>query len=169
MWRLSELRRGAAVERRQLARSSGAMNEPSNNPALTIDGVLETALYVDDLARARAFYAGALGLQPLYEDQRMCAFAAGSRSVLLLFPRGGSLQTVVMPGGTIPPHDGHGPLHVAFAVPAEQLSGWEARLQAQGIAVEGRTNWRRGGRSIYFRDPDGHLLELATPGLWAIY
>jgi catechol 2,3-dioxygenase-like lactoylglutathione lyase family enzyme len=35
-----------------------------------------------------------------------------------------------------------------------------------GIAIEGRTNWRRGGISIYFRDPDGHLLELATPGLW---
>jgi catechol 2,3-dioxygenase-like lactoylglutathione lyase family enzyme len=27
----------------------------------------------------------------------------------------------------------------------------------------------RGGHSIYFRDPDGHLLELATPGLWAGY
>ena len=131
--------------------------------------LLETALYVDDLARARAFYAGTLGLQPLYEDQRMCAFAAGARSVLLLFPRGGSLQTVVMPGGTIPPHDGHGPLHIALAGTAEQLPRWEAHLQAQGIAIEGRTEWRRGGRSIYFRDPDGHLLELATPGLWAVY
>jgi catechol 2,3-dioxygenase-like lactoylglutathione lyase family enzyme len=140
-----------------------------SNPGLTIDGVIETALYVDDLARARAFYAGPLGLKALYEDQRMCAFAAGPRSVLLLFPRGGSLQTVVMPGGTIPPHDGSGPLHIALAIAADQLAGWEAHLQAHGIAVEGRTTWRRGGRSIYFRDPDGHLLELATPGLWAVY
>ena len=30
-------------------------------------------------------------------------------------------------------------------------------------------NWERGGQSIYFRDPDGHLVELATPGIWAIY
>ena len=41
--------------------------------------------------------------------------------------------------------------------------------RANNIAIEGRTTWKRGGESIYFRDPDGHLLELATPGLWAIY
>ena len=40
---------------------------------------------------------------------------------------------------------------------------------SEGIAIEGRTDWSRGGHSIYFRDPDGHLLELATPGLWTIY
>ena len=43
---------------------------------------------------------------------------------------------------------------------------WEARLGEFDVAIEGRTNWPRGGISIYFRDPDGHLLELATPGLW---
>jgi catechol 2,3-dioxygenase-like lactoylglutathione lyase family enzyme len=141
----------------------------SDRPPLSLDGVLETALYVDDLARARAFYAETLSLPVLYEDSRMCAFAVGDRSVLLLFPRGGSLKTVVMPGGTIPPHDGSGPLHIALAVSAEQLPAWEAHLAAHGIAIEGRTAWKRGGHSIYFRDPDRHLLELATPGLWAIY
>jgi catechol 2,3-dioxygenase-like lactoylglutathione lyase family enzyme len=29
--------------------------------------------------------------------------------------------------------------------------------------------WPRGGRSVYFRDPDGHSVELATPGLWETY
>ena len=38
-------------------------------------------------------------------------------------------------------------------------------LPTEGIAIEGRTKWPRGGESIYFRDPDGHLVELATPGL----
>jgi catechol 2,3-dioxygenase-like lactoylglutathione lyase family enzyme len=142
------------------------MSDPQR---LRLDGVLETALYVDDLPRARGFYAETLGLRVLYEDSRMCAFAVGGRSVLLLFRRGGSLEPVVMPGGTIPPHDGRGPLHVALAVSAEQLPAWEAHLQACGIAIEGRTVWKRGGHSVYFRDPDGHLLELATPGLWAIY
>ncbi|MBX6427084.1 MAG: VOC family protein [Variibacter sp.] len=135
----------------------------------SIDGVLETALYVDDLDRADRFYADVLGLARLYSDTRMRAFAAGARSVLLLFRRGASLETVRMAGGTIPPHDGSGPLHVAFAVAAEQLPLWRERLRAANIAIEGQTTWPRGGQSIYFRDPDGHLLELATPGLWAVY
>jgi catechol 2,3-dioxygenase-like lactoylglutathione lyase family enzyme len=134
-----------------------------------LDAVLETALYVDDLDRAVHFYSDVLDLKPLYQDSRLCAFSVGDRSVLLLFPRGGSLETVHMPGGTIPPHDGSGPLHVAFAIARDELPKWEERLGANGIAIEGRTRWKRGGESIYFRDPDGHLLELATPGLWAIY
>jgi catechol 2,3-dioxygenase-like lactoylglutathione lyase family enzyme len=133
-----------------------------------LDRVLETALYVDDLDGAAAFYADVLGLASLYEDERLRAFAVGN-SVLLLFRRGASLETIKLPGGTIPPHDGSGPVHVAFAVAANELAGWEARLRDRGIPIEGRTAWSRGGRSIYFRDPEGHLLELATPGLWRIY
>jgi catechol 2,3-dioxygenase-like lactoylglutathione lyase family enzyme len=135
----------------------------------TLDGVLETALYVDDLDRAYGFYAQILGLVPLVRDERMCVFAVGDRSVLLIFRRGASRETIRMSGGTIPPHDGSGPLHVAFAVAAPQLAEWEAQLERCKVAIEGRTSWPRGGRSVYFRDPDGHLLELATPGLWKIY
>jgi catechol 2,3-dioxygenase-like lactoylglutathione lyase family enzyme len=134
-----------------------------------LDAVLETALYVDDLERAARFYSDVLELEPLYRDNRLCAFSVGGRNVLLLFPRGGSLETVHMPGGTIPPHDGAGPVHVAFAIAKDALPAWEQRLSANSITIEGRTRWKRGGESIYFRDPDGHLLELATPGLWAIY
>ena len=136
-------------------------------PALK--GVLETALYVDDLARARRFYEELFGLKPVFADERLCAFEIAPASVLLLFPRGKTLETVVMPGGTIPPHDGHGPLHVAFAIGADDLADWERRLAAQDVAIEGRTVWPRGGTSLYLRDPDGHLLELATPGLWPGY
>jgi catechol 2,3-dioxygenase-like lactoylglutathione lyase family enzyme len=134
-----------------------------------LDGVLETALYADDLERAQRFYADILGLHPLFRDSRMCAFSVGGRNVLLVFQRGASLQTVRMKGGTIPPHDGSGPVHVAFAVGKDELPDWEERLRSRGIDIEGRTDWPRGGHSVYFRDPDGHLLELATPGLWEIY
>ena len=132
-------------------------------------GVLETALYVDDLARACAFYEQTLGLPGIYRDQRLSAYDVGGRGVLLLFPRGHSLETVHMRGGTIPPHDGSGPVHIAFSIAADELANWEARLRDADIAIEGRTKWPRGGESIYFRDPDGHLLELATPGLWPGY
>ena len=134
-----------------------------------LNGVLETALYVDDLERAARFYENVLGLAALASDARFRAYDVGGRSVLLVFQRGATLETVRMPGGTIPPHDGHGPLHIAFAVDAADLGSWEERLGRHGVAVEGRTAWPRGGHSLYVRDPDGHLLEFATPGLWATY
>lgn len=136
---------------------------------LKLDRVLETALYVDDLERAARFYEQVLELPALSKDSRFRAYDVGGKSVLLLFQRGATLETVHLPGGTIPPHDGHGPLHIAFAIAADGLPAWIERLAANKIAIEGETRWPRGGRSIYFRDPDGHLLELATPGLWAIY
>ena len=130
--------------------------------------LLETCLYVDDLDRAGDFYERTFELELMHADARMRAYAVGD-TVLLLFPRGQSLRAVETPGGTIPPHDGSGPLHVAFAVDADELPRWEQRLKDDGIEIEGRVHWLRGGVSIYFRDPDGHLLEVATPGLWPNY
>jgi catechol 2,3-dioxygenase-like lactoylglutathione lyase family enzyme len=135
----------------------------------SLKGVLETALYVDDLGKACGFYETLFGVPTLYSDHRMRAYDIGGRGVLLLFQRGASLSTVQLPGGTIPPHDGAGPVHVAFSIAADELAEWETRLAFTSIEIEGRTNWPRGGTSIYFRDPDGHLLELATPGLWQGY
>jgi len=134
-----------------------------------LDRVIETSLYVNDLERAARFYEDVLGLPALTADSRFRAYDVGWRSVLLIFLRGATLETVHMPGGTIPPHDGHGPLHIAFAIPADELPDWEQRLDEHGVGIEGRTKWARGGVSLYFRDPDRHLLELATPGLWPIY
>jgi catechol 2,3-dioxygenase-like lactoylglutathione lyase family enzyme len=134
-----------------------------------LSGVIETALYVDDLDRARAFYTDVLGLEPLTSDSRFLAFDVAGRNVLLLFRRGATLETVHLPGGTIPPHDGNGPIHAAFAIAADELQAWEKQLGEHDVAIEGRTDWPRGGKSIYFRDPDDHLLELVTPGVWAIY
>ena len=134
-----------------------------------LDRVIETCLYADDLDRAARFYEEVLGLPLMTADSRFRAYDVGGQSVLLIFRRGATRETVHMPGGTIPPHDGHGDLHIAFAIAADELADWERRLAAHGIAIDGRTKWTRGGESIYFRDPDRHLLELATPGLWAVY
>jgi catechol 2,3-dioxygenase-like lactoylglutathione lyase family enzyme len=135
-----------------------------------LDRVLETCLYVDDLDRAARFYEGVLQLPRIGGDEsRLHAYDVGGQSVLLLFRRGETLETVRLPGGTIPPHDGHGPAHVAFAVSSEEMPAWEGRLGEQGVAVEAEMRWPRGGRSVYVRDPDGHLLEFATPGLWTTY
>jgi len=132
-------------------------------------GVLETSLYVDEFERACPFYEQLLGLNSIYRDQRLCAYDVGGRGVLLLFLRGASLQPTRLPGGTVPPHDGTGPLHMAFSIAADELPAWEARFAEAGVSIDGRVKWPRGGESIYFRDPDGNVLELATRGLWPGY
>lgn len=134
-----------------------------------LNGIIETAIYVSELEPARRFYEEVLGLKPIFADKRLIAFDVGGRSVLLVFLRGESVQAATLPGGTIPGHDGSGPSHFAFAVAAHELPAWEERLLQSGIAIEARMNWSRGGKSIYFRDPEGHVLELATPGLWPTY
>jgi catechol 2,3-dioxygenase-like lactoylglutathione lyase family enzyme len=138
------------------------------DPPPPIQGVLETGLYVADLARSREFYSRLFGFPLMVGDERFCAFDVAGRDVLLLFLKGGTPGPVHTPGGWIPPHDGAGQLHFAFAVAAEDLAAWEARLAGEGIEIESRVDWPR-GRSVYFRDPDQHLVELVTPGLWANY
>ncbi|WP_332680864.1 VOC family protein [Bosea sp. (in: a-proteobacteria)] len=134
-----------------------------------LNRIIETALYVDDIERAREFYEAKLGLEPMLKTGTLFAYDVGGASVLLLFQRGQSLKSQSSAGGSIPPHDGSGPLHICFAVDAGELDLWDEKLQQQGIAIEGRMSWERGGKSLYFRDPDGHMLELATPGLWPNY
>lgn len=134
-----------------------------------LQGLLETALYAADLAQARRFYEDILGLQPMVADTRLAAYAIAPAQVLLLFQAGATATTVELPSGTIPGHDGSGRVHFAFAIATEDLARWEAHLQACAVAIEGRTHWPQGGHSIYFRDPDQHLVELATPGLWRNY
>ena len=129
--------------------------------------LLEVSLYVENLDRSEAFYRRLLGTELLLRDGRMAALAAGGASVLLLFRRGSSTEASLAPGGVIPAHDAHGAQHLCFAVAAGELGEWERHLQAMGVALESRVTWPRGGTSLYLRDPDGHSVEFATPGLWA--
>ena len=141
------------------------------NSAPSIHGVVESVLYTDDLQRATAFYRDVLGLAVMQGDgQRYQALDSGAGRVLLLFTRGGTLTPQpVATGGFIPPHDGSGPLHVAFAIAAAEYEAWCGRLRSANVVIESETQWERGGRSVYFRDPDNHLVELVTPGIWPNY
>jgi len=127
------------------------------------EGILESSLYVSDVARSVQFYEETFGFRVISEfGERGCAMGAGTRQVLLLFKKGASRATSS-------PHDGDGELHAAFAIPSDALGAWESWLQTKGIKVEEKKSWERGGWSLYFRDPDRHLIEVATPGTWSIY
>ena len=127
------------------------------------DGILESSLYVSDVPRSIRFYEETFGFTVIKDfGERGCAMRAGTRQVLLLFKKGASREIQS-------PHDGDGELHIAFAIPSTELTNWESWLQTRGIAVEEKRHWELGGWSLYFRDPDRHLLEVATPGTWPIY
>ena len=134
-----------------------------------LDRIIETALYVEDLERARDFYVGVMGARVLLDTPRLLALDVAGASVLLLFRRGATLEPLQSPGGVVPPHGGEGVQHLAFAIAAAELERWAAHLGDSGIEIESRVKWPRGGESVYVRDPDGHSVELVTPGLWAIY
>jgi catechol 2,3-dioxygenase-like lactoylglutathione lyase family enzyme len=128
-----------------------------------ITGVLETALYVADVARSVEFYTSLFGFAVIDRDERLTALGVRPGQLLLLCAKQGS---IALPRTS---HFGQGKQHVAFAVPREALGDWEKRLEGMGIPIVERRKWPRGGESLYFRDPDEHLLELATPGVWSIY
>ena len=134
-----------------------------------VTGILESALYVADLDRSIRFYQDLFGFEQIAGDERFCALDVAGRQVLLLFREGCSTTGSKTSGGFIPPHDGHGCLHFAFSIAADDWDAWLARLADASIPVESRVDWPRGGRSVYFRDPDNHLVELVTPGCWTTY
>lgn len=136
--------------------------------SLHVDGLLETSLYVTDLSRSVSFYTELFGFELIHsEGDRLRALSIEAKQVLLLFRVGASIHETQTGGGRIPPHDGQGTLHLAFAISAENVQPWRDRLESRSIRIESEVQC--GGHSIYFRDPDGHLIELITPGCWPIY
>lgn len=126
-----------------------------------LDRILETILYVDDLAAAEAFYGGVLGLTlDSRKDGLFCFFRVGRNMLLLFEPEAAGR------GRDVPAHGARGPGHVCFAVAEAELDGWRKHLEACAVRIEHEQSWPRGGRSFYFRDPAGNSLELATPRIW---
>ncbi|PYT73276.1 MAG: glyoxalase [Acidobacteria bacterium] len=130
-----------------------------------VNGILETSLYVESVARSAEFYRRVFGFEvmdldgdKLDDKARLCAMRAGDRSVLLLFKKGATPDT-----------DASGSIHVAFGIARSELSAWENWIVSQGVPIEFRESWKYGAEALFFRDPDGHLLEVVTPGVWAIY
>ena len=134
-----------------------------------VQGMLEFGLYVKDVSRAADFYHLLFGFPVLISKERIAALDVEGKQILLLFKHGASSEPMNVPGGVLPPHGSQGTSHVAFAIQESDMEPWELWLREQDVEVESRLEWEGGGRSLYFRDPDGHLLELVTPGTWETY
>ena len=136
---------------------------------MTPSAVLESALYVTDLAAAEQFYGDILGLEPAGKVEGRHAFFKCGTGIVLLFnadaTRHAPLPDARLP---VPPHGAAGEGHLCFAATEAEIDGWKARLTAHNVAIEAEFEWPRGGRSIYFRDPSGNSLEFANPSIWGL-
>ena len=84
-------------------------------------------------------------------------------NVLLAF-----LAEATLRGDQLLSHGATGPGHFALGIEAEDFDAWRKLLHGHGVAVEKEVDWPRGGKSLYFRDPAGNLVELVTPGIWGL-
>ena len=136
---------------------------------MTPSAILESALYVDDLDAAEAFYREALGLAVIAKVAGRHVFFRCGGGVLLLFnaeaTRNPPPPDAKLP---VPPHGMTGQGHLCFAADAGEIEAWKAALEGKGIAIEADFEWPNGGRSIYFRDPAGNSIEFAEPRIWGL-
>ena len=121
-------------------------------------------IHVSDWEASNAFYRDVLGAEVVRIGERW-AYRFGAQQLNVHGP--GVHVTEV---ARLPVQPGNSDLCFEWAGPIEDAV---AHLRDLGVAVEvgpvERSGARGSGRSVYFRDPDEHLLELATPGLWTVY
>jgi catechol 2,3-dioxygenase-like lactoylglutathione lyase family enzyme len=129
-----------------------------------VEYIVETAIYAANLDAALTFYREVLGLALVGKEAgRHVFFQVGKTQVLLVFCPDAALK-----GDRLPPHGARGPGHFAFGIAAEDFDHWRDRLGQNKVEIEHEEIWPRGGRSLYFRDPAGNLVELLTPGVWGL-
>ena len=158
--------RASHTQPRWHARRAGSHHRMKSKPsvsAVQLRRILETSLYAGDLDQAEAFYKSVLGLDLFAKEAgRHLFFKFGDQMLLIFNPAKTIEESEVAPHGT------RGPGHVAFAVPLSELDQWKSRLREKGIQIEKDVAWPKGGRSLYFRDPAGNCLELASPLVWGM-
>ena len=138
----------------------GAAPEPERR--LRLAGIHHVTAICADLDRTTAFYRDVLGLALLREalndddpDARHFWFGHREGGLRVSF-----MEYPGMAAGRVGVGSTH---HFAFAVGSdEELEAWRDHLRSHDVQVT--DVFERGGlRSIYLRDPDGHVVEIATP------
>lgn len=130
------------------------------------DGVLEAAIYVDDLDAAEAFYTGVIGLDVVIRHPTRHVFFRCGETIVLAFNPAETRQPPENDALPVPPHGAMGAGHICFRVRGEALEGWAAHLKRSGVEIEADFQWPNGARSIYVRDPANNSVEFAEPKLW---
>lgn len=126
-----------------------------------VNQIKETALYVKDLDQTENFYHDKLELEVISKEKKRHIFFKAGSSILLCF-----LADATKQSGTLPPHFGEGQMHIAFEVPRAKYRETKEWIREKGIDIEHVQDWGDEYQSFYFRDPDGHSLEIVPAGMW---
>ena len=129
---------------------------------MKVKRVLETCLYAADLEAAEAFYTEIFGLEVFAKAPGRHVFFRCGQAMLLIFNPEATSQEAKTPHGTT------GGGHVCFQIRDDEIPHWRDWLKSKGVAIEDEITWSNGARSIYFRDPAGNCLEVASPRLWGL-
>jgi catechol 2,3-dioxygenase-like lactoylglutathione lyase family enzyme len=128
-------------------------------------GILETVLYCParDREDVERFYADVLGLPAVARWEDGTSFRVGP-GVLLIF----DLEKLARRRDPIADHGSAGPGHACLLADGDDYAGWKQRLDAHSVAIVHEHEWGNGRHSLYFRDPAGNLLEIASGDLWPL-
>jgi catechol 2,3-dioxygenase-like lactoylglutathione lyase family enzyme len=109
-------------------------------------GVDHVVLHVNDVQRAKKFYTEILGMTAYREDDGQVFLHAGQQGIALFKKQDDMTLTI-----------GNDLNHLALNVASGTYETLKAELEKSGVEVSGRPGQ---DRCIYFRDPDGHRLQL---------
>jgi len=132
--------------------SSSSVPTPENPNAVLIN----TCLITDNVHRLADFYSRVLEIEPRWSGDSYVEFPT-SAGVLALFAA--DAQEKYIPGSAAAAHNQSAILE--FRV--NDVDQEYARLQGLVKWVKGPTTQPWGTRSIYFRDPDGNLIDFFVP------
>lgn len=126
----------------------------------TLNKIKETSINIVDIKRTENFYHHILGLEVITKVDRLIFFRVGS-DLLLCF------DTDKTQHQTSPPaHAARGIQHFAFECSAVDYEVWKKLILENNIEIEEEITWKSGKKSFYFRDPDGHCVEIIEAMMW---
>lgn len=120
-------------------------------------GTAAITLFFEDLEAVRGFYAEVFGLTVVYEDYDSAVFRFGDTLINLL--RASEASSLVDPAPVAPPTAG---VRFQLTLGVEDVDTVCARLVRRGVALlNGPMDRPWGVRTASFRDPGGHIWEIA--------
>ena len=120
-------------------------------------GIAAITLFVEDLEAARRFYQEVFRLPVFYEDENSTVFRFGDTLVNLL--RASEAPSLVAPATVAPPEAG---IRFQFTLGVEDVDSMSDELRSRGVELlNGPMDRPWGVRTASFRDPGGHIWEIA--------